>query len=264
MSAFLYYLPIPDGKVREFAETWPSLRCHVETRGTDRGPDEAQGTCFCVPGRKTRLGYYPDKQRWRKFKVSDRSEPSDLWLGVETAAPPSPEDLLRERPYQGTPVKLKDGREWIVPLARALPQSLGLDEDGELKLTPEPRFLWVDELVEQIWKAIAQRDEDGTVSLTIADEWKQANDVLALNYHVGPEEASVLGLLDTQNVSDVRPAWIDWENVRKTLRDAVEADQKKSRSETPDSSSTASGETAAPPATSPPSPTSNSTQEASE
>lgn len=253
MSGFLYYLPeSKDGAARAWLKD--RFDAAAETRVTEQGPDGQPGVCCCLDNdRKPRLGYYPETQRWRRF-------PS-FWIGVETAAVPGPADLIRPSPFHGVDVPLGDGNRWRIPVARLLPRQLGLSESGELTLLPMTRFLWITEQAELVWQAVTSADRDGNVSLTVADEWRLANEVLALNYYAGPEEASTLGLFDTHNMSAVLLALVDWEAFRKTLADLAEADQKKSPAAASVTASIASGAKAGDRTTCPPSPISSSRPE---
>lgn len=140
------------------------------------------------PQRSPRLGVF-EGQHWTKFER--------FWLGRESAI--SPEDLARPSQYDSTPVRLADGQVWLVPIARALPHTWGVDEHGVFRRviqTPfEQYFLDSQKYFDRVLAATA---EEGNVVQfgPFAECWEFACRALALNYLLAPPIVSWLGLID--------------------------------------------------------------------
>jgi hypothetical protein len=252
MSGFLYYLArgadtatpaelIAAGLGYAFAgPDSPSLR------GCTGGPDGGRGVVAALGAqfKGAEIGYFPDRQNWRRIPESVRSvapagSVGDVWVGFYTAALPTPEELRRPDALTGHAVELGDGRGWVIPVARAhaetdgelvyqcaLPRCVGLDESGEWsRESVVPRYArlwsvaerWWAELGEQI-AALAGKEPDadgadgesGGLAFDFPGAIDAAIECLATNYRVGPAEVAALGLLTDQNVAEILNAVVDW------------------------------------------------------
>lgn len=258
MGAFLYFVPDAVGREKFLTGRATVFGGDAETvpRGVNAGPDGGPGTLIAVNPRagKSAKAFIPDEQVWH------RAPGRDWFFGWLKADPPSPEGLIRERPLPGHPVRLGDGKQWTIPVARfatgeiVLPKAMGLDESGTFGLRPLPEFSYLAAGAETFWQALTGGDE--LVQIEFEEFWPVVVEALRLNYRVGQEEASVLGLVTTTNIWEALRALIDWPTVEKFLKE--QAAQKKTP-ETGGSSSSGSGVTDSPPATPPQSPTLNST-----
>lgn len=178
---------------------------------TGRGPGNKSGVILAyqtaaghVP---TRLGYYPDEQDWTP--VGDGSL---LWIGINPADPPKPEEMARRRQYGGYSLPLGDGNRWQVPIIRRrdgsseLPRAMGWDAAGRYAEPLKPAF-------QSYW------DETGPVA-----DWyfggmvepfgnqralELALRALSLNYRYGRNEHAVLNVIDTETFLTVLAATID-------------------------------------------------------
>jgi len=143
MPGFLYYLPrvtadqvtdamLVDRKL-DYALTTKAVRCACR-----QGPDGGPGIVMAEPPFPSEnVGYYATRQTWRAIPSKD------AWIGYETDAKPTPDDLARPDQMGGYLLTMADGREWLVPVAmqaseadgqiireQSLPQRLDLDDAG--------------------------------------------------------------------------------------------------------------------------------------
>jgi len=156
--------------------------------------------------------------RWQPMPT-----PSTAWLTLPPGPPPGPGDLARAEMIDGYLVPLADGSEWIVPLGRvypagtSLPESLAIGPDGALVRHVLPAYAAACRDAERIWSAVmadnaAQSDggtADDTEPMDDMEAYTLACRALALNYHLGPAEVGLLGLLTTANVRRVLWAFVD-------------------------------------------------------
>ncbi len=168
-------------------------------------------------------------QRWKRIQETPG------WVGLVGDERPGPTQLGRPRQVQGHWVRLADGNDWLVPVARRVtgdlnfPAALHRDEKGVWsagEVLPAYRDLW--DTACRIWDALfaeITKGRDLTIDVTV--EADAAVEALAVNYRVGPTEVELLGLLTTTDVAEVLKALIDWPRVEQAL-----AEQKKTESET--------------------------------
>lgn len=215
MSGFLYFLPTEKRAVTaddfKAAGLGHALRDNagISAVHTLAGPGNAAGVVCCVDGDGTPK-YDPVTQTWRKG-------PNGAYhVGFANDARPAPEDLVRERVYDGAAVRLLDGNQWIIPRCFAvlddrpptLPRVLDFDEDGETLLSRvHPRYADLCERAFELWMEwSAQRPLKST------NQWRVrlAADALGVNYRLGPIEAvALLNLLATDEVGLILRAVID-------------------------------------------------------
>lgn len=172
-------------------------------------------------------GFFPERQTWHHMVDVDATQ---LWVGVENDAPPTPQDLRRPALVRGYDIELLDGREWHVPVIRTpwdathLPQAMLFDEHHKYS---EPLL----SQYQPVFDAFSE-----VVSWFMGGEFLLANRpralelntlALGLNYRYGAHEARLLKLISTVNYLDVLAAAIDWPKVleisaeKKTASDAA-------------------------------------------
>jgi hypothetical protein len=224
MGRFLYYLPGRTG-VPSREDLAAAALGHAVERGAEiaavevsRGPDDGAGVivgCGLPAGQS--VGYWPDRQSW--INVGGH------WIGRELETSPGPAELVRKRMLPGHAVELMDGREWIIPVARAICEvgeglvwrpnlpmvsRLGVGgvwEAGEIAAAYEP--LW--KAACDWWDAIVAGQEDASNHrISFGGLHDAAVTALAANYLIGREEASILGLLDEDRAAEVMMAVVDW------------------------------------------------------
>jgi len=216
----LYYLP--NQQLVSFGDAVQAGLAHafdgpaITCRGVQRGPDGGAGAVFGVEGVDAR--YMPERQDWK-------GAPGTKWgVGYWRSSKPGPADLARPEQIGGHAVRLADGHEWLIPVARyldggtAFPERLQLGPDGQWAQTGTiPQYADICRQAETAWAALSTRledDETGTVEFTLHDEAQLAAQALGVNYRVGPVECSLLGLFDTTAVSAVVLALVDWPSVK--------------------------------------------------
>lgn len=118
-----------------------------------------------------RIRYQPDAQSWRQIPKTQ------VWLGYYREDRPRPQELARATQLPGHLVTLADRQRWLVPVARglseleddpamlgwysALPQSVGLDEDGNWAQDGHlPRYAGLWPVAQAWWDALSQAVED--------------------------------------------------------------------------------------------------------
>lgn len=184
-------------------------------RKTGSGPSGGHGLLMSDKGA---VEYLPAKQTWRK--MADKG-----WIGFETL--PTPHDLMRDEIRAGQNVRLADGRQWLVPVARMvtgggqmsecqLPRKRSLGPDGRWvagSVTDRHADLWA--AAEKWWNkkyAILEQvagAPGASVEFSLEDETQSAVCALATNYRVGAFECDLLGLFDDTSVMAVLDALCD-------------------------------------------------------
>lgn len=236
MAGFLYYLPgvemltLEQARQRGFSYAMEGRDIHA--RQVARGPEgQGQGVVFADPDRvpQGRIGFYPERQTWRRIPQSDG------WIGLDKEQPPEPKDLARAKQLSGHWVELADGRQWLAPVARgqadvegdlqwycALPREITVSDEGAWtrgEVLPRYAELWQRALA--FWDVFrAELMEDDTQPAAGDDD--QLNDLslfaLSLNYTIGKAELRLLGLFDLAARSRVLAALVDWPTMEAWLK----------------------------------------------
>lgn len=233
MAGLLYYLPNkafagPESiRVAGLADRFPTRS--VDQVATESGPDGGPGVVFThtpesPAGRQPPIGYYPDQQTWQAAGA--------YWIGRDNIEPVRPEDLQRRERVAGHAVILEDGQAWLVPVARAFPQGTRLPEAlilgpaGELVREILPRYAQLWNRAERFWEfwLAANSQEDTPNAMEERDCLLLACEALAVNYRIGPDEASFLRLFTTANLRTTLQALVD---VPALLTVAAELESKK-------------------------------------
>lgn len=219
------------------------------------------GDTGCLLGTDSeRLGYYRERQTWLRMPAIAGGK---VHVGYWNDARPTPTELAVPEQLRGTPIKLKDGQDWIVPIARecsegghwsrVLPGVLALDDQNQWTsggIDPKYSRLW--EIAESFWRCLfrSQVGQDHTMRFDFPGANDAAVEVLAANYRLGRAEVALLGLFDDQLelAAKVLHKLIDFETFlawqKKSLAPPILA-----------GSTTSVGAEASPATTDPPSPT---------
>lgn len=237
MGNFLYYIPKVSGPVnpelpRKHGLGYAFERRIVGRRVMERGPDGDAG--LVVASSEERIGYFKDKQAWRKVPGTR------AWVGMYCDAPPLPADLGREQMLPGHSVRLGDEQYWTVPVARALaesddqlqafcalPSGVSLDDNGQWttgEVVPRYRELWkiaTDWFDTQYGEG--QVDEENRLTFEFAEVNDAALTALAANYRIGKAEVALLGLFTQQTTFAILQAVIDQPTLDKWVKKKLES-----------------------------------------
>lgn len=159
------------------------------------GPDGGSGVMLSIdiaPRKNPRHRSKGDEQVWKK------SLNGLYWIGLDKDAIPGPEDLERPLLLEGHLTELGDKNKWVIPIARqffpgeALPYALVLGDKGEWVHEALPEYVQFSKMGERLWIEVRDSDtggidESGTIDMAL--------EALGLNYHIGPDEVSMLKLM---------------------------------------------------------------------
>lgn len=201
MSTFLYFLPghnckRPDGTTFPLPPELSHIDCDV-TNSMDpvKGPGDVLGALISVhaskDGRQSECVYEPSTQTWKAVE----SEPGKVthWIGWETANPPGPEDLERKETIEGHPVKLADGREWVIPAVHfafsKVPHTFRMGPGQSTYLEPVEKYRAIMNEAKTWYESVQSGGEYNVL------EWfAYFVNLLGVNYRIGGEEIGALGL----------------------------------------------------------------------
>lgn len=213
MAGLLYYVPdrraIGIDVVKELGLGYAMDRGGPQHAGMQPGPDTGSGVVFSFadPDGKSPSLHAAGGATWEQVPGSP------VWIGFDPEDPPRPDDLARAEQRDGHAVRLGDGNDWLVPVARAVdgtsPLPRRLRWDGETWAPGDVLQQYTDLFGEacRIWDTVIAGDAD---SRTLSVECGIAVMALAINYRLGPAEVSLLGLFDTVNEAEIVLALIDW------------------------------------------------------
>ena len=228
MAGFIYFLP--GAPAANDARLKDAGLSHVIGRpysfgAIDRGPGGGSGCLVALDGMA--LAFAPD-QEWRE--VSELH----VFIGWPKEAKPMPTQLARPDLVDGHAVKLSDGQEWIVPLARAFGlagprhKSYRLGPGGKWVLAETvERLMELESDAAEIFGEIDQQVKVAAEAAKAGKEWPGlhttlrpdvAAKALMLNYFIGAPEIDALRLLGTDNVGAVQLALIDWPTLEAELQ----------------------------------------------
>jgi hypothetical protein len=196
---------------------WGGVGHWANRQVENNGPDGGAGLIVAPYPRgqeSGRVGFYPAEQKWFKrsekgevrsvkWEVGSGKEEKNYWLGYFNESRPGPGDLLREGRgiWRTWGVRLRDGNEWEIPIAHALPTHRYLGTDGEVKRERLPEFRAYREQLERFLAAYENAvNGDGTILFDEDELYSLAGEALGLVYHVGLGEVLSLDLL-TDNLA---------------------------------------------------------------
>ena len=148
-----------------------------------------------------RMGYYAAQQEWQSFLDGK------LWIGIDTANPPTPEQLRRKRQHRGYPIELADGDQWQIPIIRRpdgsslLPTDMYVDDAGELQQPLKRQYLTYWEESAEVADWFFSENGSGSFggeSFSAKKALSLAVRALSLNYRFGDREQAVLRILDSE------------------------------------------------------------------
>ena len=193
-----------------------------DCRQTTAGPD-GRGGVVAVPSHPNAppAKFEKDKQTWRKLPTRwVEGKELTSYVGFYNDRRPGPADLARKRQIAGEAVKLRDGNDYVVPIARSvvrgstLPRELVLGDDC-VTWQPQdlPEFFALCGAAEEAFRLFhdGEADADGNLQVSIPYDVGMRISVLALqaNYRVGPVEVSMLRLFADEDMAKVMRAVCD-------------------------------------------------------
>lgn len=181
----------------------PPQFCEI---GADVGPEGLCGMVF----HRTGMATLPRPIEWH-------ATDGEYWIGWHPARRPRPQDFERGGDCRAKPVKLRDGREWQVPLVL---ECTDIDPTRRCGLPLEPRVIdgvttWAplaehDELRFDAFRLVERLMENGT--FTIENALPYVARVLGVRYRIGEPELVALRLIDEETAREVMLASVDWEH----------------------------------------------------
>ena len=152
-------------------------------------------------------------------------EADGFWVGYEVDARPGPEDLERAKMVDGYPYQCRDTGSWVVPLARYADGGTNLDQrivylpSREIEMRPLQRYEALCAFAAEHFEYLSGVYQDEldlmvTYSQRFADV---ACEALGVNYHVGPYELSLLGMLTKDASVLICGLLCDWPGLMRIL-----------------------------------------------
>lgn len=245
MAGFLYFVPAGrEGTFRDTLEEWGFG--YVVERGLSvapllgAGPSGVGGLIAADESTVPQITFDVNAQSWipsDRELPKDGDETSRPWVGMSNKNPPKPLELLRDDALDGHFVKLADGAEWLIPIARGFTDvpEIGPINSGRLPhairrvggawirdgVVAKYAALWDGALA--WWKYYTEAvdavklDADDALKRVPFDFDKSldlAAAALQANYRVGTDEIGLAALFNEALVRDVLLAVIDWPFVR--------------------------------------------------
>jgi len=243
MADFLYFAPgrrqVKLDEARELGLGYAFDSNPAPCQVSD-GPIPGRGGGVVLCRSTSRIGYFAERQTWLPMVGNP-----DVWVGMWTDAPPTPEELARDPMIDGEMVQLEDGRQWLVPKARLweeddgglvwshnLPTSITVDPDtAELvrgDVRPRYRKLWE--------MALAYDEARRRAAAGGQTEWRfnlaeLAALTLQANYRIYETELVLLDVFDEQMwnrcaeiVTDSERWFEFWKKKAAALTASVESD----------------------------------------
>jgi len=240
MAGFLYFIPglsaPPDGELinRGLAAVLGFRDDgHVALgpfRAIDLGPDGERGVLLAPTGCEL-SDYDAGDQTWYPA-----GEDKKYWFGFSQENPPGPDELARDRQVPGQAVRLGDGRQWHVPIARNCPRSRGLSAEGQKTDNPLTQYQKLFDMSLEVWGCydllsqqvrLGQRGEEIPQEITdglIAPDREEEIlvECLRTNYRLGEYEIRALGLLNELCEENILRTLIDFDGYCQLAQGQVE------------------------------------------
>jgi hypothetical protein len=257
MGHFIYFIPkiksVTEKNIDNAGIFEGAKDLKIEYRQIVKGPDGMDGMAFSFEtkagdnNRPFIVGYFQEKQTWIK------ANGGKFWIGYYNDAKPTAESLMRKEQVNGHYVKLLNGQDWLIPVARLfpegtiLPHSLVLGPDGDIVKEIIPRYAKYSQIGERVWTEFKRQMnwedvEEDHKPFNEQEEWECAIRALSINYLVGQWEVSALRLLSTNNVQNIFHAIVDIPTMMAVIKSQNESAKKKENADTPDGSTIDDGE----------------------
>lgn len=217
MRRFLYYFPgVPGVNPRMLADRGALDRFTAAgggliEHGITAAPEGMGHGCIVAAGTQP-----PSvARRWL--------EGEKFHVGIEDL-PPRPQDLEREIGLKGYPVKMLDGNDWRVPLIQRwdaeknqmepnVPQAMSL-AGGRVEFKVRDEYAAIHAIASKLFGYFF----DGR-TVPMEELVVDAAKILSVNYRIGVEEASLLGLFDQTSLVAIVEAATDIDSLKRQAND---------------------------------------------
>lgn len=174
------------------------------------GPDGGAGClitfCGAIPDTPREVNL--ETQEWREAPPNGELAKGRYWLGFVKGAKPTPDELQRRELCDGELVTLRDGRQWVVPIADYMPKRLTIDpntgrEVREVAERHRAFVHWADSLYEYFlsdgFSKMLQKD----LVVQIPDGLAGVATALSKNYRVNRDVIDLLELVEDYEAFEV-------------------------------------------------------------
>lgn len=171
------------------------------------------------------------KAHWVPLVKSGDLPAGRAFIGWHDDDPPGPSDLARRKLEPGKPLRLHDGYDWLIPIAKQLPHVLRRDAEGKAvgSVITRYRDFYATALSAVNWFTEVG---DGKVAVDMDLALPFAFDTLAINYRIVPEIVEELGLIRSDLLFEFPRIVIEWDALVATLQKKT-ADTTEAESSTP-------------------------------
>lgn len=142
----------------------------------------------------------------------DWTKSGGVWLGKTAEQKLAPADFQRRQLHYGADVRMADGHEWHIPIARQLPHLLALDDAGRWVGRVDARYqrFW-----DAAWAALDwfAPDSSGTCAVDFQAGAEFVALALSINYRVNARVSSWLGLIRSDLFWPVARAATDFDSL---------------------------------------------------
>jgi hypothetical protein len=243
MGQFIYFVPGAKGEVTPAALDAIGLgHVHDGLQPECLAGTGPEGLAGVLCGFQLAPGQGDGKRRSPRYKKAEQTwhagpvvgDKPAWWVGYWNGEKPAQAELRRKRFIAGNAVRLLDGADWTVPLARAtvrattLPKLMQVGTDGKTWRPSElPEFLGLCghaerayEVLLQLHQGVGKNDAD-RVSLSWQESMEIVTDALAVNYRVSAVELSLLQLVGDGEIWDLLGALCDWDALLKVIKERL-------------------------------------------
>lgn len=243
MATFIYFIPseVKGASKNESIEKFGlryALNGPIEmTPLLGEGPGGERGTIIRIQGKSSdgkggelSLGYFKDRQTWRKVAKSE------AWVGYWNDHKPTPSDLEKDKIVLGHAITFRDGNAWTVPMATifyesenapgraiSLPTISDVDANGNwIDNEVEPSCARLLEIAERIWPKVFENAAEGGLLPEFGDERDAAIEVFQHNYRIGATEFGMLKLCTREEMHGILLALVDWPTALEWIKKKAE------------------------------------------
>ncbi len=152
-----------------------------------------------------------------------------FWIGWDPERPVRPEDIAHKQQYPGSPVKLADGHEWLIPESSRLNMRLRRNGKGGIERIVPPEMKGYFDLSEKLGRAMCEalgiadlarqllsaekkeltESDVPPVDVALSDGYAFACESLSYNYRLCEAVVDALELLDESSIVGIVQVAVD-------------------------------------------------------